>query len=56
MTTLTSTGYGEITPVAPAARALAQLQQVVGVLFVAILIARLTGRYRGRLGPGGDER
>ena len=48
MTTLTSTGYGEITPVAPAARALAMLQQVVGVLFVAILIARLTGMYRAR--------
>ena len=42
LTTLTSTGYGEITPVAPAARALAMLQQVVGVLFVAILIAMLT--------------
>ncbi len=48
MTTLTSTGYGEITPVAPAARALAMLQQVVGVLFVAILIARMTGMYRAR--------
>ncbi len=46
MTTLTSTGYGEITPVSPAARSLAMLQQVVGVLFVAILIARLTGLNR----------
>lgn len=52
MTTLTSTGYGEITPVAPAARALALLQQVVGVLFVAILIARLTGMARVRRGTG----
>lgn len=50
MTTLTSTGYGEITPVAPAARALAMLQQVVGVLFVAILISRLTGMNRARSG------
>lgn len=48
MTTLTSTGYGEITPVSPPARALAMLQQVVGVLFVAILIARLTGMARHR--------
>lgn len=48
MTTLTSTGYGEITPVTPPARALAMLQQVVGVLFVAILIARLTGMARVR--------
>lgn len=48
MTTLTSTGYGEITPVTPPARALAMLQQVIGVLFVAILIARLTGMARRR--------
>jgi len=46
MTTLTSTGYGEITPVSPSARALAMLQQVIGVLYVAILIARLTGMHR----------
>jgi hypothetical protein len=45
MTTLTSTGYGEITPVSPPARALAMLLQLFGVLFVAILIARLTGLY-----------
>lgn len=51
MTTLTSTGYGEITPVSPAARALAMLLQLFGVLFVAILIARLTGLYRLRRQP-----
>ena len=48
ITTITSTGYGEITPVSPAARALAMLQQVTGGLFVAIRIARLTGMYRLR--------
>lgn len=48
MTTLTSTGYGEITPLSPAARSLAMLQQVTGVLFVAILIARLTSMIRRR--------
>lgn len=46
LTTLTSTGYGEITPVSPPARALAMLQQTVGVLFVAMLISRLTGMSR----------
>ncbi len=46
LTTLTSTGYGEITPVSPAARALAMLQQWFGVLFVAMLIARLTSLYK----------
>ncbi len=55
MTTLTSTGYGEITPVSPAARALAMLQQVVGVLFVAILIARLTGLNRSGRSTHGEN-
>lgn len=44
-TTITSVGFGEITPVVPAARSLVMLQQVVGVLFVAIVIARLTSLY-----------
>jgi hypothetical protein len=52
MTTLTSTGYGEITPVSPAARALSLLQQWLGVMFVAIVIARLTSWYR----PDGSEK
>ena len=51
LTTLTSTGYGEITPVAPAARALAMLQQWFGVLFVAMLIARLTSLYKPQAKP-----
>lgn len=46
LTTLTSTGYGEITPVSPTARALSMLQQWFGVLFVAMLIARLTSLYK----------
>jgi len=61
MTTLTSVGFGEITPVTSGARALVMLQQVVGVLYVAMLIARLTGLYgnveRGpRLRGPGDPR
>jgi Ion channel len=46
LTTLTSTGYGEITPVSPSARALAMLQQWLGVLFVAMVIARMTNLYK----------
>jgi len=49
-TTLTSVGFGEITPVTSHARSLVMVVQVVGVLFVALLIARLTGIYRGRAG------
>ena len=44
-TTLTTTGYGDITPLSPMARMLANVEQVTGTLFVAILIARLVGFY-----------
>ena len=54
--TLSTTGYGDITPVSPAARALAMLQQWIGVMFVAILIARLTGLYGRPLARGNDGR
>jgi hypothetical protein len=47
-TTLTSVGFGEITPVTSHARSLVMVEQVVGVLFVALLVARLTGIYRSR--------
>ncbi len=42
-TTLTTLGYGDISPVSPAARALTSLEAVAGQLFIAILIARLVG-------------
>ena len=42
-TTLTTLGYGDISPVTPAARALTSLEAVAGQLFIAILIARLVG-------------
>jgi voltage-gated potassium channel Kch len=41
MTTLTTTGYGDIVPIHMAARSLANLESLVGQLFPAILIARL---------------
>ena len=43
--TLTSTGYGDITPIAPFARSLSQLEQLVGVFYMAVLISRLVGLY-----------
>jgi len=39
--TLTTVGYGDITPVHPAARSAAILEALIGQLFPAILIARL---------------
>ncbi|HVY16250.1 MAG TPA: potassium channel family protein [Rhodopila sp.] len=40
-TTLTSTGYGELLPISPAARSLANLEAITGQLYLAILLARL---------------
>lgn len=41
LVTLTSTGYGDIVPVHPLARALATLESLIGQLFPATLLARL---------------
>ena len=43
--TLTTLGYGDITPAIPLTRALAAIEAVLGQLYVAILIARLIGLY-----------
>jgi len=45
-TVLTSTGFGEITPVTRMARSLIIIEQVLGVMYVAFLIARLANLYR----------
>lgn len=44
-TVLTSTGFGEITPATPMARALIVIEQLLGVMYVAFLIARLANLY-----------
>jgi hypothetical protein len=41
--TLTTLGYGDITPVTRPARTLAMLEAIVGQLYLAVLIARLVG-------------
>jgi hypothetical protein len=48
--TLTSTGYGDIVPLHPVARSLANLEAVIGQLFPATLLARLVSlELHGRL-------
>ncbi len=49
--TLTSIGYGDIVPVHPFARALANVEAIIGQLYPATLLARLVtleleGRHR----------
>lgn len=41
LVTLTSTGYGDIVPLHPIARSLANLESVIGQLFPATLLARI---------------
>ena len=41
LTTLTSTGYGDMVPLHPFARSLANLEQICGQLYPAVVLARL---------------
>lgn len=50
--TLTTVGYGDITPVSKVARMLAVMESMSGTLFVGILIARLVSLYSAP-GPEG---
>jgi hypothetical protein len=47
-TVLTSTGFGEIVPRTDAARSLVVIEQVLGVMYVAFLVARLANLYGQR--------
>jgi len=48
ITVLTSTEFGDITPLTRQARGVCMVEQINGALFVAILIARLAGVYPAR--------
>lgn len=48
ITVLTSTGFGNVTPLTRQARGVCMIEQITGGLFVAILIARLAGVYPPR--------
>lgn len=48
LTTMTTVGYGDITPVNPFAQIWATMEAVVGTLYMALLVARLVSLYQGR--------
>jgi len=48
LATLTTVGYGDITPVHPFAQIWATLEAVVGTLYMALLVARLVGIYQSQ--------
>ena len=45
--TLTSLGYGDMVPISAECRSLSILEAVGGIMYVAVLIARLVGVYSG---------
>ena len=61
-TTLTTLGYGDVTPDTPYAMVLANLQAIAGQMYVAVFIARLVGLHivsetvAGESASGGDVR
>ena len=48
--TMTTLGYGDVTPQVPFARSLAMLISTAGQLYVAVIIAMLVGKYAGAAG------
>ncbi len=53
--TLSTAGYGDILPVSMWARMLASIEATIGVLYVAIMMARLVSLYGGRRLGGKNE-
>jgi hypothetical protein len=49
--TLTATGMSDVMPLHPLARILCTFEMIVGVLFIAVLIARLAGSYPPKDSP-----
>lgn len=45
LVTLSTLGYGDITPLAPMARSLASIEAVVGQFYIAVLVAQLVGTH-----------
>lgn len=44
-TTLSSVGYGDITAVAPVARALAIFESIAGIFYVAVIVAKMVSQF-----------
>jgi len=47
--TLTTIGLGDVTPVTTQTQSLVSIEGVIGVLYVAVLIARVVGVYARRV-------
>jgi len=51
-TTLTSTGLSDVVPIRPYARSVVMLEQVAGMLYIAMIITRLVGLSSTRMSRG----
>jgi hypothetical protein len=51
VTTMTSTGMSDIYPVRPHARAFGMLEQIAGMLYIALVVARMIALTVSRTGP-----
>ena len=47
--TITTLGYGDVSPVSDAARALAAVEAVIGQFYLAVLVAALVGAYAAKI-------
>jgi len=56
LVTLTTMGYGDITPLHPIARSLATMEALIGQLFPAVLLARLVSMELYHRQSGGTDR
>ena len=54
--TITTAGYGDIVPIHPIARSLANLEAVFGQLFPATLLARLVALHLAHTTPSADHK
>jgi ion channel len=54
-TTLSSTGLSDIVPIKPFARSVLMIEQLAGVLYVAMVVARIVGLTFARTGGGGSS-
>lgn len=52
--TMTTVGYGDVTPVSPVARSLVTFEALSGQLFIAITLARLVSGQLAKRGDAGD--
>lgn len=52
--TLTTLGYGDVSPVSEAARTLSWIEAVIGQLFIAVTIARLVGIHAATMSHGSE--